>query len=157
MGLKTWVEFSLPPAAPAAEDLIWLRSSAPWSIQESRLRSSRTGHANFFLATRQCNKKIRHMLRSRCVHKWSCRNEYRHLAITKNVVEGKHGHIVAAVFSQAQLWVVEIYKNLPGLPSQFKFLQYQSPNTRELKKIIKWPDKQRRYLALPSITYLLFA
>ena len=37
MGLKTWVKLSLPPNASAGENLIRLKSSAPWSVQKSRL------------------------------------------------------------------------------------------------------------------------
>ena len=32
--------------------------------------------------------------------------EYKHYAILNNVVEGKHGHVVAAVLSRAQLWLL---------------------------------------------------
>ena len=40
--MKTWVDLSIPPfppAAPAGEELIRLKSSAPWKVQKSHHRS----------------------------------------------------------------------------------------------------------------------
>ena len=67
-----------------------------------------SGHATFFcFATTTTRQGVRASVTSKfkaVVSKCSSRNEYNHNTVSNNFLAGKHGHVVAAVLSHAQLW-----------------------------------------------------
>ena len=67
-----------------------------------------SGHATFFcFATTTTRQGVRASVTSKfkaVVSKCSSRNECNHNTVSNNFLAGKHGHVVAAVLSHAQLW-----------------------------------------------------
>ena len=107
-------------------------STSSYTVYRYTLADMGSGARHNFLASRQRNRasgtrKIRKMFKIP-VSKWSSHKEHRHNAIIENMLDWKDGHVVASVFSCAQLYLVckegVVLWEISAMPFYFSAILY---------------------------------